>query len=319
VPKVVLVVTDRFDVTADHVVTELYGRDVPVFRFDTAEFPQFMSVSARLDADYSGSMRTPSRSVDLADVGAVYYRRPSIYQVDPGLSESDSKWAIKEARFGIGGLLSSLPVWLNHPADIARCEYKPVQYAAARRAGLLVPPTLLTSSGSAARAFAAEVGPIVYKPLSGIAYKHEHGRDFIYTQPVEASELDDAAIAATVCLFQQRQDKAFEVRLTVVDGQCFAARIDASSERARIDWRADYDSLSYTPISTPAPIRTAVRRLLSLLRLRFAAIDFVVTPADDWVFIGDVNPNGQWAWIDELSPSIASAIADALQGRTTPP
>lgn len=318
-PKVVLVVTDMFDVTADHVVTELYDRDVPVFRFDTAEFPQFLSVSARLDADHSGSMRTPSRSVDLSEVGAVYYRRPSIYQVDPGLSESDSKWAIKEARFGFGGLLSSLPGWLNHPADIARAEYKPVQYAAARQAGLLVPPTLLTSSGSDARAFAAEVGPIVYKPLSGIAYKYEHGRDFIYTQPVEASELDDVAIAATTCLFQQRQDKAFEVRLTVVDGQCFAARIDAGSERARIDWRADYDSLSYTPISTPTPIRTAVGRLLPLLRLRFAAIDFIVTPADDWVFIGDVNPNGQWAWIDELTPRIASAIADALQGRTTTP
>jgi hypothetical protein len=50
--------------------------------------------------------------------------------------------------------------------------------------------------------------------------------------------------------------------LTVVDGQCFAARIDAHSERARIDWRADYDSLSYTPIRrvargnrTPGPPR----------------------------------------------------------------
>jgi hypothetical protein len=112
----------------------------------------------------------------------------------------------------------------------------------------------------------------VYKPLSGIAYRHEHGRDFIYTQPVEASELDDTAIAATACLFQQRQDKAYEVRLTVVDGQCFAARIDANSERARIDWRADYDSLSYTPIPTPAPIQIAVRSLLSLLRPRLTSL-----------------------------------------------
>jgi ATP-grasp ribosomal peptide maturase len=318
-PEVVLVVTDRFDVTADHVVTELDGRGVPVFRFDTADFPRRLSASARLDTDHSGSLRTPSRSVTLAEVGAVYYRRPSIYQVDPELSEPDAKWAVKEARFGFGGLLSSLPGWLNHPADIARCEYKPVQYAAARRAGLRLPPTLPTSSGAEARAFAAEVGPIVYKPLSGIAYKHEHGRDFIYTQHVEASELDDAAIAATTCLFQQRQDKAYEVRLTVVDGQCFAARIDANSERARIDWRADYDSLSYTPIPTPAPIQTAVRSLLSLLRLRFAAIDFIITPTDEWVFIGDVNPNGQWAWISELTPRIACAIADALQERTTPP
>lgn len=183
---------------------------------------------------------------------------------------------------------------------------------------MLMPPTLLTTSGCEARAFAAEVGPIVYKPLSGIAYKHEHDRDFIYTQPVEVSEIDDAAIAATMCLFQQRQDKAYEVRLTVVDGQCFAARIDAHSERAQIDWRADYDNLSYTPISTPDHIQTAVSSLLSLLRLRFAALDFIITPEGHWVFIGDVNPNGQWAWISELTPRIAAAIADALQGRTTP-
>jgi len=51
---------------------------------------------------------------------------------------------------------------------------------------------------------------------------------------------------------------------------------------------------------------------LSLLRLRFAAIDFIITPADEWVFIGDVNPNGQWAWISELTPRIACVIADAL-------
>ena len=135
-PGVVLVVTDRFDVTADHVVTKLNGRGVPVFRFDTAEFPRRLAVSARLDTDHSGSLRTPSRSVTLAEVGAVSYRRPSIYQVDPELSEPDTTWAIKEARFGFGGLLSCLPGWFNYPADIARCEYKPVQYAAARRAGV---------------------------------------------------------------------------------------------------------------------------------------------------------------------------------------
>jgi hypothetical protein len=69
-------VTDRCDVTADHVVTELDGRRVPVFRFDTAEFPRCLSVSARLDVDHSSSLRSPSRSITLAEVGAVYYRRP---------------------------------------------------------------------------------------------------------------------------------------------------------------------------------------------------------------------------------------------------
>jgi hypothetical protein len=26
----------------------------------------------------------------------------------------------------------------------------------------------------------------------------------------------------------------------------------------------------------------------------------------------EINPNGQWAWIEQAAPAIASAIADAL-------
>jgi ATP-grasp ribosomal peptide maturase len=312
---VVLVVTERLDVTADHVVTELVDRGTPVVRFDTAEFPQSITTTARLDQNHSGSIRTGTREVELGQVGAVYYRRPSIYQPHPGLSPADAAWATREARFGFGGLLASLPVWLNHPADIARAEYKPVQFAAARSSGLTVVPTLLTNDAQEARAFAKEVGPIIYKPLSGIHYKHDSGRDFIYTQPIDLDQLDDASVAATMCLFQQRVPKDHEVRVAVVDGHCFAARIDAHSERARVDWRADYDSLSYTPITVPDVIQEQIRRMLRTLRLRFGALDFVVTPAGEWAWL-EVNPNGQWAWIDELTPRIAAAIADALEGRT---
>lgn len=85
-----------------------------------------------------------------------------------------------------------------------------------------------------------------------------------------------------------------------------------------MDFRADYDSLTYTVIPTPEHVRSGVRRLLADLRLRFGALDFIVTPDGDWVFL-EVNPNGEWAWIDELTPLIASAIADALEGRTTAP
>ncbi|MPZ85241.1 MAG: ATP-grasp ribosomal peptide maturase [Actinophytocola sp.] len=316
-PATVLVVTEQFDVTADHVVTELTERGTPVVRFDTAEFPRRLVATARLDQDRCGTLRIRGLVADLRDVGAVYYRRPSIYQPHPGLSQADAAWAVREARFGFGGLLSSLPVWLNHPANIARAEYKPVQFAAARAAGLTVPPTLLTNDAHEARLFAKEVGPIVYKPLSGIAYTHEHGRDFIYTQPVQLDQLDDAAIGATMCLFQQAVPKAFEVRVTVVDGRCFAARIDAHSDRARVDWRADYDALTYEPIKVPGDVRAKTAALMRALRLRFGALDFIVTPSGEWTWL-EINPNGQWAWIDALTPRIASAIADALDGRTAP-
>lgn len=48
------------------------------------------------------------------------------------------------------------------------------------------------------------------------------------------------------------------------------------------------------------------------LGLRFGALDFLVTPSGEWYFL-EVNPNGQWAWIEqETGLPISSAIADAL-------
>lgn len=306
----VLIVTDAFDVTADYVVDELGRRGVPVFRFDTAEFPQHLVMSARLDEDGSGVLRTAHREVALREVEAVYFRKPSIYQLPRELCDADAQWALREARLGFGGLLSALPAWLNHPAAIGFAEYKPVQLRTAVASGLRVPRTVLTNDPGTARAFAAEVGPVVFKPLSGIGY--DSGLQFIYTHPVDAADLDDG-VATTATLLQQQLDKAYEVRLTVVDQRFFGARIDARSERARVDWRAGYDALTYAPIDVPAEIRAGVCRLLAALGLRFAALDFIVTPAREWVLL-DVNPNGQWAWIQEKTGlSIASAIADALQ------
>jgi glutathione synthase/RimK-type ligase-like ATP-grasp enzyme len=107
--------------------------------------------------------------------------------------------------------------------------------------------------------------------------------------------------------------------LTVVDGDLFATRIDAGSAEAVVDWRADYDHLTYMAVDVPAAVRVGVVALMGRLCLRFAALDFVVTPDGRWVFL-EVNPNGQWAWIEDATGQpIAAAIATALQREAPQP
>ncbi len=122
------------------------------------------------------------------------------------------------------------------------------------------------------------------------------------------------SVTTTAHLFQEWIDKAYEVRLTQVDDAVFATRIDAHSESASIDWRSDYDHLSYSPLQdVPCDVRAGVSSLLRRMRLRFGVLDFIVTPDDRWVFL-EINPNGQWAWIEDATAQpITSAIADALQ------
>lgn len=315
-PATVLVLTARLDPTADLVVEELHRRSVPVFRCDPADFPTTLSVAASFDGDgdggrWTGELRTPYRAVDLAAVGCAYHRRPGRPVVSGELAGEDREWAEREARVGFDGLVAAVPRWLNHPDRTAHAEYKPVQLAAAARAGLATPRTLVTNDPAAARRFVGGLPRAVYKAFcSPVTVGEEHR--FVYTTVVGAADLDDAAIRTTAHQFQEWVDKAYEVRLTVVDDRLFAARLTARSPDAEIDWRSDYDAVEYAVADVPDPVRRAVGALLAGLGLRFAAMDFAVRPTGEWVFL-DLNPNGQWGWIEhETGLPITAALADAL-------
>jgi glutathione synthase/RimK-type ligase-like ATP-grasp enzyme len=203
---------------------------------------------------------------------------------------------------------------LNHPHQIGYCEYKPVQLRAAVACGLRVPRTVLTNDPDTARAFVADVGRAVYKPFGGSGVDDDDGFRQVFCTVIDLEQCGNPNISRTMHLFQQWVPKDHEVRLTVVNGQFFAARIFAESEAAQVDWRSDYGSLTYQAVETPDVVQTRVSALLDKLGLRFGALDFVVAPDGEWWFL-ECNPNGQWAWIeDETGMPIAAAIADALEG-----
>jgi hypothetical protein len=119
--RVTLVLTHPFDPTADYVVSELNRRGEPVFRCDPGEFPQRLTISARLDrrgvkAGWDGRLHLPERQVSLTDIGCAYYRRPTAFELPTGMVGQVRRWAAAEARMGLGGLVSALPRCLAwHP------------------------------------------------------------------------------------------------------------------------------------------------------------------------------------------------------------
>jgi ATP-grasp ribosomal peptide maturase len=312
---VVLIHTQWFDPTADHVIAELNAREVPVFRFDSADFPLSASLSVELGAaGWLGTIKNSSRRLCLSDVTGIYNRRPSAFQFPHGMSGAERGWAGAEARMGLGGILSAMNCWLNHPARMAAAEFKPVQLDAAVQAGLHVPRTIVTSEPDYAAEFAESVGQVIYKPLASPSFESHGRRQLIYASPVRPEDLPDPAIRLTAHLFQEWIEHVHAVRVTVIDGKFFASAIYAGSDAGRIDWRSDYSALTYDATEVPKMVRQGVLILMSKLSLRFGALDFLVTPSGDWVFL-EINPNGQWAWIeDKTGLPIAAAIADALEG-----
>jgi len=317
----VLIIAAADDWPTDRVVVELERHGVEVFRMDTADFPQQLTLAGRIDQGqaWTGVLTTEHRTVELSRVGAVYYRAPGAFRFPEGMSGPEERFAAAQARAGLGGVLSALTCrWVNHPTAMARAEYKPVQLAAARACGLTIPPTLITNRAEDVRAFAAETGwSIICKPVASPVLIEDDQLKSVYTQRLRPEDLDDLrGIDITAHLFQAWVSKDHEVRLTVVGERMFAAAIHADSEAAHDDWRSDYKALTYTITEVPEQVVAGMRRLMEQLQLCYGAADFIVGPDGQWTFL-EVNPCGQWDWIQGATGlPIAEAIADDLQGAT---
>ncbi|GAA2636252.1 ATP-grasp ribosomal peptide maturase [Actinomadura fulvescens] len=313
-PRPVLIVTQPDDVTADIVVTELNRRGVPLLRFDTADFPHALSLSAKIDGDgLRGIMTTASRQVELGAVRSLYYRRPRGFTL-PGLDEQDARFAALQARYGLGGVLASLPdcLYVNHPHAIADAEFKPAQLAVAADVGFTIPPTLITNNLDQAWTFAAEHGPIIYKPLRGSPYREGGVARTIWVTEVEPAELDES-VEATAHLFQSRVPAVGHLRVAAIGDHVFCVRIDSGD---LLDWRQNYDALTYTATDPPPGMTEPIAAYLNRFGLVFGAFDLVLRPDGEAVFL-ECNPNGQWAWLeDETGLPMTSALADLLERGT---
>ena len=312
----VVVISHQFDPTVDYVVEELNKRSTPVMRFDVADFPETLSVAARFgDGEWRGHVDGRVHGFRLGCVSGIYFRRPTGFVFDPQMSGNERRWAAIQARLGFGGLLATLEPWLNHPSRIGFAEYKPVQLSTAAASGFRTPRTLLTNEPNSARAFVADLGRAICKPFGGSGINDEDGPRQLYATVVEPRDCDAPGIDGTMHLFQEYIPKAYDVRLNVVDGSFFAARIHASTAETHVDWRTDFDELSYEIVDTPECGRTSARRYLDALGLRFGALDFSIDESGQWWFL-ECNPNGQWAWIEDATGMpIAAAIADALENK----
>ncbi|MFG2337466.1 ATP-grasp ribosomal peptide maturase [Streptomyces yangpuensis] len=306
----VLVVTMKDDPTADLVIHELHDRGVPVVRLDSGDFPATLSFAAYVTPDgIEGSLATPTRTADLTQVRSLYYRRPSGFAF-PHLSEADARFALTQARYGLGGVLASLSgcLYVNHPHRIGDAEFKPSGLAAATTAGFRVPATLITSDPNAAREFAGTHGPVIYKPLSTPLYRIDGVSCTVQVQEVTAAEIDER-VSGTAHLFQRVVHKSADVRVTVIGDRVFAVRIDSDL----LDWRTDYDRLAYSVVQPPPQVATSLFRYLSLFGLVFGAFDFAIDQTGTWWFL-ECNPSGQWAWLEpETGLPMVAAMADLLE------
>ena len=283
------------------------------------------SISAELDTadrDWVGQIARPNRGLDLGQISSIWWRRPTSFVFPDELTAEERTFARDEATAGLGGLLRLQDCfWMNHPERAASAEFKPLQLKRAKACGFTIPRSIITNDHGRALAFLkrnTECGlatiyktlafPTVMNPVSG-------QEDVIYTTRVTEDQLDGAKIGMAPCLFQEEVPKALELRCTIVGDRVLSAGIDASqSARGELDFRTGYGELRYLHHTLPTEVESRLVRFAGSLGLAFGAADLILKPDGEYVFL-EVNPGGQWAWLEgELGLPISAAIADALTG-----
>jgi glutathione synthase/RimK-type ligase-like ATP-grasp enzyme len=232
-----------------------------------------------------------------------------------------ARYVRREWELALRALASACPerIWVNHPSRSRWLEgNKLAQMALAREAGFAVPPTLLSNDPDEIVRFAGEFDRVAVKSQGG-AWRRLPGGEMAvaYTQRCTLEELtaNRSALSRAPVLVQPYIEKDHELRVTIVDEEVFACRIDSqASERTEVDWRHDPEAAPHR-LFDASPVE--VRRFRSLRRaagLRYAAIDLACTAEGESCFL-DLNPEGQFGWIEALTGApIISALAGALLG-----
>jgi glutathione synthase/RimK-type ligase-like ATP-grasp enzyme len=233
--------------------------------------------------------------------------------------EATARYVRREWELTLRGLAvtSSERIWVNHPAKADWLEAnKLAQLKLAEQVGFDVPPTLLSNDAEVIVQFAQQFDQVAVKSQGG-AWRElpEVGVAVAYTQRCTSAELDAhrGALARAPVLVQPYLEKAFELRVTVVDGTVFVCRIDSqASDRTEVDWRRDVNAVPHELIEPSPQDVERIRALVRAAGLRYAAIDLACTPAGRTYFL-ELNPAGQFAWIEARTGApILRTLAEAL-------
>nr|WP_164102231.1 hypothetical protein [Candidatus Laterigemmans baculatus] len=286
----------------DYLEPILAASGIPLVRLDTDSLLGGCMLSFRL-----GEPRISIGEHELypKQVKNVWYRRPEQLRDERFGESPEGRYALSEWSEAVEGFLAHIPKcrWMNHPSANASASHKLEQLSTAASLGFTVPETLVTQDATAARAFFDRCGGrVIAKPMSTGYVERDGANDsLIYTNKVERHHLDSSGdLVHCPTLFQQFVPKRSDVRVTVVDSDVHAVELRAVGEDGmqRCDIRRNNMSdVTYADIELPQAVDSLLRKLVAHYELRFAAIDMAVGRDGEWYFF-EVNPNGQWAWLD---------------------
>ncbi len=296
----------------ERVAGALRERGATVVRLDTDDYPGALDLRGEHGPDHAPRLLLRGEPLE---VDAVWLWRLWPPRLDDRLAPAHRDAAARESSTALRGLLDLLAdaAWIDPPDRIRAADNKTRQLRLARDVGLDIPDTVITSDPATVRRFfAAHGGQVVTKLQTALTHAMHGGG--LPTRLLRPADLDAlAGLRHCPMVFQRYIPKSLELRVAWVDGEALVGALDGA--RCGVDWRHE-STATWRPHALPAPIHARLAELMRRLELRQGALDLILTPTGDYVFL-EVNPTGEWGMLQrDLGLPIADSIAAALLRRS---
>lgn len=288
-PAVTFIYTNSHDVTTDLLVSKI-GTE-RIFRFN---FNLWRDYKLQLTSSGFEIENPVGRKVTDRDVAKFYWRKPMRSKdLTPEIAVSDHVNYVEEElwymmREAMNLLWSRRQLVLVEPFADVRCG-KLMQARAASRYFAIPPFKCVFGSSHALRSERRSV-------VKSLSSTRPGKTSFFYTTAVEESELDPAVPWAIQDMVVAEKD----VTIAVIRDKLFAFELARHPFVGQtLDWRelaTDYVTDEWTVHPLPPDIARGALSLMADLELHYGRIDMLV--ADGTYFFLEVNPNGEWGWLD---------------------
>jgi hypothetical protein len=311
-----LIVTSQSDIHVDALINyldnTLDNRKIEPIRLNTENFIQQAHYQFTWDksgnaCDQKLAFQDSSRIIK--DVKVIWWRKPQDYYPYKMIED---EWAIKYSQEESKSLVQSLPglfpkaKWINNYYDLRFPSRRINQIPLAKQLDIPIPPTLVTNQYEPIVTFLKQYGSCIIKPMDYSGFLHDDKQYACYTRPIDLETIDalrDSIHLAPVFI-QQRISKKAEYRVTLIGKKSFVCRIETehlNDAEVNQDWRVtEPDKLVHTPDTLPEDYIAKLHKMLELLGLNFGAFD-IIRGDDDVLYFIELNPNGQWYWIEILT------------------
>lgn len=292
-----LIISDTWDATSDLVTERLKNN---AFRLNTDIIRDY---TIEWNAEGFRISNPIGHAIALREVSGIYWRKPFTSELYSDQSGEDY-FFYSECRYIVREIYNIAKMSGAHSL---------IEEGAERRLGKITQlsiakeffhiPSWRVVSGVEFHAPAETV----VKSLSGQALSTE---EVLYTTEVSNKILDRSFLWFT----QDLKKKISDVTVCYVLGRLFSFELPVSN--ADIDWRTTLnlpETQRWRPFNMDADCENCVRSFMERCDLKFGRLDFVFDGRILWFL--EVNPNGQWAWLDlNDEHGLITTMVKAIEG-----